>query len=41
MEKEAITIRIPTNLKEKIIRISQQRGLTMNAIIVQALWNIK
>ena len=41
MEKEILTIRIPLELKEILKTISKQRGLSINAIIVQALWNIK
>lgn len=40
MEKEVLTVRIPSNLKEKLEQLSKQKGLTINAIIVQALWNL-
>lgn len=40
MQKEVLTIRMPTQLKEKLENLSKQKGLTLNAIIVQALWNI-
>lgn len=41
MEKEVLTIRMPIELKEKLKQIAKQKGLSINAIIVQALWNIK
>ena len=40
MQKEVLTIRMPSELKEKILRIAQKKGLTLNALIVQILWNI-
>lgn len=40
MEKVSMQIRLPLNLKEKLDEISKTKGLTINAIIVQALWNI-
>ena len=40
MEKEVLTIRMPLELKKKLIEISKQKGLTINAIIVQALWSL-
>ena len=41
MEKEVLTIRMPLELKKKLIEISKQKGLTINAIIVQTLWNLE
>ena len=41
MEKEILTVRMPIELKEKLTEMSKQKGLTINAIIVQTLWNIK
>ena len=41
MEKEVLTIRMPIELKEKLIKISKQKGLTINAIIIEKLWNIE
>lgn len=40
MEKEVLTIRMPVELKQKLEQVSKQKGLTINAIIVQALWNL-
>ncbi len=40
MKKEALTIRIPVELKQKLEELSKQKGLTINAIIVQMLWNL-
>lgn len=40
MEKEVLTIRMPVELKEKLQKISIEKGLTINAIIIQTLWNI-
>ena len=40
MEKEVFTIRVPIELKEKLKKISEEKGLTINSIIVQALWKI-
>ena len=40
MQKEVLTIRMPLELKEKILRIANQKGLTINALIIQALWDI-
>lgn len=41
MDREVLQIRMPLELKEKIKQISKQKGLTINAIIVQALWELK
>lgn len=41
MEKEVLTIRMPTELKKRLVELSNKKGLTINAIIVQALWNLK
>lgn len=41
MKKEVLQIRIPVELKEKIKQIADKKGLTINAVIVQELWNIK
>lgn len=38
--KEILTIRMPLELKQKLEQLSKQKGLTINAIIVQALWNL-
>ena len=35
------TIRIPTELHRKIKRIAKKKGLSFNAIIVQALWKME
>lgn len=40
MQKEVLTIRMPTKLKEKLDKLSKTKGLSINAIIVQALWNL-
>lgn len=40
MKKEVLQIRLPTELKEKLRAISEQRGVSINSIIVQALWNM-
>jgi len=40
MEKVPMQIRVPIKLKEKLEQISKQKGLTINAIIVQTLWNL-
>ena len=40
MQKKVLTIRMPSELKEKILKIANQKGLTVNALIVQILWNI-
>ena len=40
MEKEVLTIRMPPELKKKLVEISKQKGLSINSIIIQALWNI-
>ena len=41
MEKEVLTIRMPSELKKKLVEISKQKGLSINSIIVQTLWSIK
>jgi len=41
MKKEVVTVRIPTNLKEKLKRVALQKGLTLNAVIVDSLWKTK
>lgn len=41
MQREVLQIRMPAELKEKIKELSKQKGLSINAVIVQALWNIK
>jgi len=38
MNKETLTIRMTTELKQKLEQLSKQKGLTINAIIVQTLW---
>lgn len=40
MKKVILTVRITQELKEKLEKISKQKGLTINAIIVQTLWNL-
>ncbi len=40
MQKKVLTIRMPSELKEKILKIAKHKGLTVNALIVQILWNI-
>lgn len=40
MEKVSMQVRMPLKLKEKLEQIAKQKGLTINAIIVQELWNI-
>ena len=40
MQKEVLTIRVPLELKEKILKIANKKGLTINALIVQKLWDI-
>ncbi len=40
MEKVSMQVRMPLELKEKLEQIVKQKGLTINAIIVQALWNL-
>lgn len=39
MTKIPLTIRMPVRLKEKLNELSSEKGLTLNAIIVQTLWN--
>lgn len=39
MKKISLTIRLPLALKEKLDKLSKEKGLTINAIIVQTLWN--
>ena len=39
MKKISTTIRLPLSLKEKLDKLSKEKGLTINAIIVQTLWN--
>ena len=34
------TIRIPTELHAKLRELAKKRGLTVNALIIQALWNL-
>ena len=34
------TIRIPTELQPKLKELAKKRGLTVNALIIQALWNL-
>lgn len=34
------TIRIPTELHAKLKELAKKRGLTVNALIIQALWNL-
>ena len=41
MEKVSMQIRMPLELKEKLEQLSRQKGLTINAIIVQTLWNVE
>lgn len=38
MEKEVLQIRLPIELKKKLKEMSEQRGVSINSIIVQALW---
>ena len=38
MEKATLTIRLPVELKERLDELSKQKGLTLNAIIVEVLW---
>lgn len=40
MEKVAMQVRMPLKLKEKLDKISKEKGLTINAIIVETLWKI-
>lgn len=40
MQKEVLTIRMPLELKEKILKIAKKKGLTINALIIYTLWNI-
>ena len=39
MEKVSMQIRMPLQLKEKLEHLSRQKGLTINAIIIENLWN--
>lgn len=34
------TIRIPTELHQKLKELAKKKGLTINALIVQALWKL-
>lgn len=34
------TIRIPTELHVKLKELAKKRGLTVNALIIQALWEL-
>ena len=34
------TIRIPTELHVKLKELAKKRGLTVNALIIQALWKL-
>ena len=34
------TIRIPTELHTKLKELAKKRGLTVNALIIQALWEL-
>ena len=34
------TIRIPTELHAKLKELAKKRGLTVNALIIQALWKL-
>ena len=34
------TIRIPTELHAKLKELAKKRGLTVNALIIQALWEL-
>lgn len=40
MEKVSMQVRMPLKLKAKLEELARQKGLTINAIIVQALWNL-
>ena len=40
MEKVSMQVRMPLKLKTKLEQIAKQKGLTINAIIVQGLWNL-
>ena len=35
------TIRIPTELHTKLKELAKKRGLTVNALIIQALWELQ
>lgn len=35
------TIRIPTELHAKLKELAKKRGLTVNALIIQALWKLE
>ena len=35
------TIRIPTELHTKLKELAKERGLTVNALIIQALWELQ
>ena len=34
------TIRIPTEIHTKLKELAKKRGLTVNALIIQALWEL-
>lgn len=38
MKKVPLTIRLPVTLKEKLDQLKREKGLTINAIIVDTLW---
>lgn len=37
--KVQLTLRLPCELNEHLKRISEQRGITKNSIIITSLWN--
>jgi len=41
MKKVPLTIRLPMQLKKELEQMSEKKGLTLNAIVVEALWNLK
>lgn len=40
MKKEVLQIRLPIELKEKLREMAERRGVSINSIIVQALWKV-
>lgn len=34
-----LTLRLPRRLKERLVRRSEERGVTINSIVIQGLWD--
>ena len=41
MEKEQVCIRIPNKLNEIINKLSKEKGVSKNSIIVNKLWDLE